>query len=98
MLMPQDIMSKKQRREELQRFVGRKVEGIYPAPAITCFHNGRMVRFEGRVQRLGKHDYIGDPCLVVRTNLGGEICCQPTEIKCPRLRWVGEHYTARGGK
>ncbi len=76
-------------RKKLKRFVGKYAYGIYPAPAITCCHNGRMVKHEGVVTGIGK-DGMGHVGVVIENTV-----FHPDEIKCPTLHWEGEAYTLR---
>lgn len=79
------------RRNHLTRFVGRYAVGVYPAPAISCCWNGRMIRVAGRITRVAQ-DGMGQLGVVIERTV-----LHPDEIHCPSLKWTGRAYRARTG-
>ena len=76
-------------KEEHKRFIGKYAYGIYPAPAITCEMNGRLISREGTITGVSK-DGLGREGVVIDGTI-----FQLSEIKCPTLKWTGSAYIAR---
>lgn len=76
-------------RRQMKRFIGKYAYGIYPAPAISCEMNGRLICVDGAVTGIGK-DGMGRVGIIIEGTV-----FRLSEVKCPTLHWEGDAYTIR---
>jgi hypothetical protein len=62
------------------KWIGKKVQGWYPAPADTCCNNGKRIRYEGIVSSLGRHTFLGNCLRLKRSDGSGELYVRPEEF------------------
>lgn len=75
--------AKKRKAATAKSLVGKRVRWEYPAPAITCESNGRIIKLEGEVKRILQNptQYFGDHTLEVELESGRRMLARLGEIQ-----------------